>query len=328
MAVTIVDIAKRLDISHATVSRVLDGRNTHLISAETQRRVLKVAQEMGYHPNRMARALSTGKSHLIAVSLPDFSAPFFGRFLRTVQRCMKQDGFDLIPFENARSVNLSGWPVDGAIAFGAMAGVGTFIEECREMKIPLVNVASGDSHSTDLVTIDLYKASHDAVKHLLENGRKRVVFLASALDNNIVHSRLKAYEDAMADAGLQPEIVEVTELDKTSAHKRTIEYVNEAGCPDGIFCMNDDFAIAALRALNDLGKRVPEDIRLVGCDGTEETWFTTPRISTIVQPVEEMCVQGWAFLRNRMNEPDLPCQIVELESRLEIRDSSMISNDH
>lgn len=324
MAVTIVDIAKKLNVSHATVSRVLNGRNKDFISEETRQRVLNAAMEMGYQPNRMARALATGKSNLIALSLPDLSAPFYGRIIKSFQECLKRDGFDMIPFANEGTVGLKGWPVDGVAAFGAAGSVGPFLRDSVELSIPLVTMGPGYISDTDYVAVDLYRGSRDAVQHLVETGRKRIAFVAYRPDLPHAFSRRDAYLEVLSEAGMEPEIISVSDLGRPGVRNDIAQYIDAHGCPDGLFCMSDDLAIGAFRALRDCELRIPEDVALVGCDGIEDTEYIDPPISTILQPVEEVCEMTWEFLRNRMRNPDIDQQTAKLEARLEVRSSSAV----
>jgi DNA-binding LacI/PurR family transcriptional regulator len=100
------------------------------------------------------------------------------------------------------------------------------------------------------------------------------------------------------------------------------QHIDKYGCPDGLFCYNDDMAIAASRALYEMGLRVPDDVAIVGCNGTLETDYTTPRLSTIVQPIERMCAIAATFLKQRIADPSLPLQQIALQPHLEIRASS------
>jgi DNA-binding LacI/PurR family transcriptional regulator len=322
MAITIVDIANKLDISHATVSRVLNGRKKSYISERTYQRVLDTAMEMGYRPNRMARALATGTSYLVAVTLPNLSSPIYGQIINSLQTCMKRDGFDMIPATNEDSGSLCGWPVDGILAFCGVERIALLPEDCGAASVPVVRLAWEGEPCGDFVRIDLHQASRHAVEHLLQTGRKRVAYVVYDLQNVRGCSRRDAYVDVMSEAGLEPEIILLPDLARSTARRMVGEYVERNGSPDGLFCMNDDYAIGAYRALRDFGMRIPEDVGLVGCDGIEDTEYMDAPISTIVQPVEEMCELSWRFLCNRMADPEIPTQRAVLQSRLEIRGSS------
>jgi LacI family transcriptional regulator len=327
LGVTIVDIAKKLNISHVTVSRVLNGLGKSPVAEETRKRVLEAAREMGYYPNRMARALATGRSNVIAVSLPGLSLPMYGQVIRSLQSCLRKDGFNLIPFANGGGISLRGWPIDGALAFCAELSVGRFLQDSMDMKIPLVAMMTPEMNDyADYVDVDLYEASRDAVRHLVESGRKRVAFVVAEMSNRAGFSRLDAYLDVMRESDLPTEIITLNDVSRTCARDGICDYVKQNGCPDGFFCSNDDFALGTYRALRDLDLRIPEDTGIIGCDGIEDTEYIDPPISTIIQPVEAMCEKAWQFLKQRLDSPDLPQQRMMLKAHLEIRESTALRN--
>ena len=104
-----------------------------------------------------------------------------------------------------------------------------------------------------------------------------------------------------------------------------LEYIREHGCPEAIFCRNDHMALGAYRALRDHGKRVPEDVAIVGCDGIPEAKYLDAPLTTIEQPLAEMCALGWKFLKQRIENPELPQQAAVLMSDLVVRKSSICS---
>ena len=324
MPVTIVDIAKKLEISHATVSRVLNGRKKSYISEDTYQRVLDTAREMGYRPNRMARALATGRSHLVAVTLPNLSSPIYSQIMNSLHTHLKRDGFNMIPTSNEDSGSLCGWPVDGILAFCGAERIALLPDDDDEMKLPVVRLAWGCEPRGDSVRIDLGQASRHAVEHLLRTGRKRVAFVVCDPHGSWGCSRRDAYVEVMREAGREPEFILLPDLTRSTARRMINEYVSVNGLPDGLFCMNDDFAIGAYRALRDRGLRIPDDVALVGCDGIEDTEYMDPPISTIVQPIEEACDVAWRFLSARMETPTIDRQTAVIQSRLEIRGSSDI----
>ncbi|HQK93448.1 MAG TPA: substrate-binding domain-containing protein, partial [Armatimonadota bacterium] len=136
-------------------------------------------------------------------------------------------------------------------------------------------------------------------------------------------ARRLAYESTMAAAGLEPELVVFPKGTRRGAREAFLAHAAERRrLPDGLFCCNDVTALGVYRALRDLGVRIPEDVALVGCDGTDETQYVDRPISTIVMPVAQMCEQGIGFLQRRIDQPDLPLQGAELTASLCIRESS------
>lgn len=105
------------------------------------------------------------------------------------------------------------------------------------------------------------------------------------------------------------------------ARTAVTEHLRRHGCPDGLFCRNDEMAVGAYRAFCDLGIRVPEDVALVGCDGIEEAEYGYCPLSTIVQPFAQMCEAVWQLLARRMQPPDTPLEHIVLPAYLAVRHS-------
>jgi LacI family transcriptional regulator len=126
----------------------------------------------------------------------------------------------------------------------------------------------------------------------------------------------------MLAAGLETELIPLAIASRDSAREATVAHVRVHGCPDAFLCRNDDLAIGTYRAMCDLGKRVGEDVLLVGCDGVEVTRFMPCPVSTIFLPVPQMCRLAWEFMENRLANPAAEIQQATLTAKLEVRESS------
>jgi DNA-binding LacI/PurR family transcriptional regulator len=134
----------------------------------------------------------------------------------------------------------------------------------------------------------------------------------------------------MSDAGLASISIPIeTDSDPSNqardAYNCMRKYLAKQEHPEAIFCYNDQTAIGAYRALQEVGLNIPDDVALVGCDGIDMSQYMNPALTTIVQPFEEMCLMAWHFLQNRMNNSDIPRQEAILKCRLEVRGSSRVS---
>lgn len=325
---TLKDVAEAAGASAATASYVLSG-SPKAISLETRERVLRAARDLGYQPNLAARTLAARHSHTVALWIANAHAPFFAQVIRHFQQQAREGGYELIiremagdPSRARQSSGLSGWPVDGILTFQGAAYVHAFLEANPSPTVPFVSVGAYHEDCSDFVAIDLYAGARDAVRHLLTRARARVALLVPEGGSAAGEARRDAYHSVMAEAGLAAEIIPVPTKQRADVRQALRDYVGRRGCPEGIFCYNDDMALGAYRGLCDLGLRVPEQVALVGCDGIEDTEYLEKPLSTIVQPVEEMCRLGWQFLENRMRDLALPPQRATVTPRLVVRDSS------
>jgi LacI family transcriptional regulator len=169
--------------------------------------------------------------------------------------------------------------------------------------------------------------------HLLSADPKRFAFFGPGIrDKGVVldtfaaqgemDPRVFAYCRAMKDAGRPFEIIAGNPESRSSSRDALKAYIAEHGHPDAIFCFNDEMAVGANRALREIGLRVPDDVLLVGCDGTEEGEYMNPSLSTVVQPIDRICSKAWEVIEKRLNAPDSPRQRVVVNAEFVLRESS------
>lgn len=333
MAITQKDIAQRVGVSQQAVAHALSGKGR--LSETTRERILEEATRMGYRPNPLARALLTGKTNLIALWMPQMLSPFYAQVAHAVETLVRQSPYDLIVAglddlsrqqQSAHASASAGWPVDGVLAYDAPRIPQWASQVAGTDGAPIVSIGEQNitsSKANDLVTVDLRPGAEEAVRHLLASS-DRVAFLAVPALFHEQSPRYVAYTELMHEAGRKIELIPVP----SGSHQRALarqaikDFVQEKGCPGGIFCGNDEQAIGVFRGLRDVGFDVPKDAAIVGCDGIADTEFIYPSISTIKQPIEEMCRHGWKLLQERIENPGTPRRVVELTAHLEIRESS------
>jgi len=325
---TLKDVALAAGVGQATASYVLNN-SPKAFSQGTRERVLQAARSLAYQPNIAARTLATRRSQAVALWIANAHAPFFAQVIYHLQRQARQGGYETIIREMAgdpglhpSSSPLSNWPVDGIIAFQGSAYVQAFMKANPMLHLPFVSLGEYHEQCSDFITIDLATGARDAVRHLLKSNRRRIAFLVPAIAKRAGEARHDAYLATMTEAGYAPEYI-LTENKLRAEVRRTMrDYIEKSGCPEGIFCYNDDMALGAYRGLRDLGLCVPEQVALVGCDGIEDTEYLETPLSTLVQPVEEMCALAWQFLQQRMQEPSLASQQGIVKAHLVVRASS------
>lgn len=326
------DLASRLSLSKGTVSRILNDSSAPF-SAETRRRVLSLAEEIGYRPNPIARALATGRTGSVALWLRNLKTSYRARVAqsfesqveansyRLVIRLYGRDGDQDVKDDFSQAMPES---ADGIVTHGPPPKRWTPLMGSGGYRTPTVSTGTiADPETPDYVGIDLSAASREAVEHLILPGRRRVAYLTPYA---FQEERFHTYHTVMAEAGLEPEVMQDAGEGRAAVRRFVREYVAAKGCPEAIFCHNDDTAIATYCALCDLGLRVPDDVALVGCDGIEDTEYLPTPISTITQPLDEMSRLAWQFLKIRMQDPDAPPQRIILPSKLIVRASSSESS--
>lgn len=325
------EVALRAGVSDATVSRVLNSVDAR-IAPETRQRVQRAADEMGYQPNRTARALATGRTQTLALWASNLRSPHSARMIYQTREETIQHEYDLMIcgylFRADGALDTSrllSWPVDGILTVDLPRGDIPGLEGHLLGGKPFVNMGGYVVEDADHVRVDFTHQARKAVRHLHDVGCRRIAYLLPDWFDwfrQCGDERLQAYESVMAEIGQPPEFLVSPDETRGAVGPILKEHVRRHGCPDGLFCFNDDMAIGAYRALRDLGRRIPEDVALVGCDGIDDTAYLDPPLTTIIQPIEEMCATAWSFLARRIREPHIPTQQVTLQPRLEVRGSS------
>jgi len=325
-------VAERAGVSDATVSRVLNNANVR-IAEETRRRITSIAKEMGYQPNRAARALATGRTQTIAFWSANLRSQYYTQLISLSREEIVKHDYDLMIGTTNDAVDgvldtskLMSWPVDAFLTVDLPRAVIPGLSASLLWGKPFVNMGGYVYTDVDYVRLDFSRQSLVAAKHLVEVGCKRVAYLVPDWFDwyrSIDDDRLHGYELAMADAGRQPEFILTSNELRSTVDGALKPYILKNGAPDGLFCYNDDMAIGAYRALRDLGLRIPEDVALVGCDGIEDTEYLDPPITTIIAPFHEMCATAWSLLEKRIHDPSISLQQVSLEARFCIRGSSI-----
>jgi LacI family transcriptional regulator len=325
---TIKDVAREAKCSIATVSRVLNRVNDAVILEETKQRVLQAAKTVNYQPNRAARTLITGRTNLVVLLTPNIYLPFYASITHQLQRLAQHDGYELIVSEilpndsTGDDLRIARLPADGILLFDDPQFQIAARITAALPTLPLVCMGAHYASTTNYVGVDLYSSSLDAVRHLYGQDCRRIAHLIREKENQEGDSRRDAYLQGCRETGIIPEWIITPDESRTIARQITREYIEANGAPDGLFCHNDDLAMGAYRAVLDLGLCVPEEVAIVGCDGIEETEFLEKPLSTIMQPVAEMCGAAWQLLRQLMENVDLEVPGRLFQSRFVARASS------
>ena len=320
--VTIQDIADMAGVHKMVVSNALNNKGR--VAPATRTRIQRIARELNYIPNFAARALTNGSNKIIAVISGPINEPYYGAMVQLLKNQLGEQGFHLMLMETPEEVKelanaTENVAVDGAIAVDMLNLVNEFRSHPM---IPLVSISTSKQAFVDNVYVDLSASVEEAIELMLKAGRRRIAYLVTT--NSMADEaevRAGTYLKMMRKNGRAEEIINVKtdQLFAQEDHFRI--YIEENGCPDALLCQNDDTAMCAFEVLRESGYKIPRDVLLLGCDGQQQTKYLTPPLSTIVQPMEEVCATAWQFLRNRIADPNLPHQEATVEGTLLVRES-------
>jgi len=300
--VTLSSIAHDLNVSKTLVSVVLNGKADALnINKETQKRVIARANELNYKPNQVARGLRMGQTSTLGLIVADISNPFYARITRTIEHKAEAEGYSLIVCSSDESENrekhlikmLLDRQVDGIIMTTTMQQA-EVLKESIPLHFPLVlfdrYLTGFDSH---YVGVDNEQATHNAVKHLLELGHRKIGFLTLTPNHiSTLHDRQLGYFKAFESANIPVIKKNLLQLDyvklKSKDYNQITKYLIENPEVTALFTSNNNLAVACLNAAKELGKRIPEDLSLITFDDVECFNYTAPAISCIAQPLERI----------------------------------------
>jgi LacI family transcriptional regulator len=335
---SLADIAKALGVSKTLVSMVLNGKgNENGINEDTQKRVWAKAKELNYKPNMMARSLRMGRSHTIGLIVADISNAFYARMCRAVEDTASKKNYHVLfgssdeKAEKERTLiqMLRDRGVDGLIISTTLSN-NEDIEELKKENFPFVLVDRFiPGAEMPFVTADNYQGSVEVMDHLLQMGVDRIGQLTISPSHlTSITERTRGYREALKKNGIEVDEDLIREISydniKGDMEKVLPELVNGPEGIKGLFVLNNNLAMAALEVLNDLGKRIPEDIAVVCFDDVDLFRFVTPPITAVSQPVVEMGKQSVEILLEMIenkNKFDLKSAQRFLPTSLIVRES-------
>jgi LacI family transcriptional regulator len=332
--VTILDIAKELNISIATVSRALN--DDPVVSKKTKKRIFDFAKESGYRHNRFAANLRQQKTHTIGVMVHELNSNFITSVLAGIEKITTEAGYDIIiahsgesfEKEKANALNLFHKRVDGLIASLSFdTNTLEHFEPFEKKGIPVVFFDRVEENSDTIkVVIDNYKAGYIATQHLLEQGCKRVAIVTASLKRNVYAQRYRGYVDAQFDKGimLDNSRVLVKDLSEQSGIECALELVAMDPMPDGVFITNDFVAAQCMRTLKEHGIRIPEDIAVVGFNNDAISRIVEPTLTTIDYPGSDLGqIAAKNLISHLKGEADVKqTSTIIVRSELLVRESS------
>ncbi|MFB4277604.1 LacI family DNA-binding transcriptional regulator [Nonomuraea sp. MTCD27] len=285
-------VAELANVSVATVSYVLSGRDRP-VAAETRQRVLDAARQLGYTPNQAARSLRKRRTQRVCLVLSSFGGvPTDERLATDLHEMADARGYSVVSlavYSEARA-NAAIDVLRGGIADGALINVvGDHLTQdllggLAATGLPMV-VLSNESGlaGCDVVRTPETEACAEAVEHLLATGRRRIAFMAHRheLYRDRPAGRLLGYSTALDRHGVQERIVTGGADDRVSAYQTATELLRSPDRPDAIFAASDRAAISAIWAARDLGLSVPGDVAIVGAGNIDEGLISNPQLSTV-----------------------------------------------
>lgn len=309
--ITIYDIAGKLNISIATVSRAL--KDDPVVNKKTRKKVFQVAEEMGYRSNYFARNLRNQKTKTIGVIVPKLNSNFMSSVIAGIESVANTKGYNLIISQSSESVvkeiasakTMFNNRVDGLLVSLAYDTENlSHFEIFRKKNIPVIffDRVMGDDLYANII-IENKKAAYEATNHLIEQGCKKIIHITATQKQNVYKERLKGYKQALEEHKMKfdKENVIICNLSQEAGEKAADVILKMKPLPDGVFVANDNCAVGCMLALKQAGIRIPEDIAFVGFNNDAVSRVIEPNLSTVNYPGYEMGEVAASNLINHLN---------------------------
>ena len=299
MRPTLEAVAARAGVSRGTVSRVIN--DSPRVSERTRLKVLAIIEELGYVPNHAARSLVTRRTDTVALVVSEserrvFTEPFFAGVLRGIGAALSAAGMQLLlamahsPTERVRLERyLAGHHVDGVLLLSqhdrdSLPGL------LARTDIPLVLGGGRQDQAIVYVDVDNVGGARQAVTHLVATGRRSIATITGSPDMRAGRDRLAGYRDGLAGAGLPVEasLIAPGDFGPDSGARAMRELLARTPDLDAVFAASDPMALEAVRVLRAEGRRVPDDVAVIGFDDSDVARHADPPLTTVHQPVEQM----------------------------------------
>lgn len=327
---TIRDVARVADVSVASASRALNGRDN--VRPELRARVEAAAQALGYVPHAGARSLSLSRTGTIGVVLPDLHGEFFSEFVRGMDREVSSRGLHLLlsnmhadPQQGIEALRAMRGRVDGLVVMAPQVdadALGSHLPP--SVPAVLVNCAPNHQQRPEL-RIDNAAGAAAMVDHLVAAGRRAIVHIAGPAGNIDAEERRRGYAEAMARAGLRPHVVEGTFEQVSGAAAAQALLAGAERC-DAIFAANDMMAIGALVALREAGVPVPGEIAVAGFDDVPLAQLVSPALTTLRVGIAEAGARAIVRLAGLI-DGGTDHSVEEMVPKLMVRDSTAAGHD-
>jgi DNA-binding LacI/PurR family transcriptional regulator len=327
---TMRDVARRAGVSIQTVSVVVNDKG--VISAVTRERILAAIDELGYRPFAVARSLRTGSTHTIALVISDISNPFFSKMAETVEEHAHRSGYNLI-LCNTHSdpgrergylrIATQRW-VDGVL-FVATTDTMPGLDAVTAAGVPVVAIDRiPEGFDGPSVILDNLQTGRLVADHLLGLGHRRLAHISGPLALRLSRERLEGFREAVAARSPEPVLHAVGDnrWSCESGHRAMRSLLESGSAPTAVFAANDRLAIGAMRAIEEAGLLIPEEVSVVGVDDIELAAYHSPPLTTVRQSLVDVAALGTRILLGLLKgEQPVPSQVV-FDPELVIRGST------
>ncbi|MEU1492696.1 LacI family DNA-binding transcriptional regulator [Streptomyces sp. NPDC005776] len=331
---TLEEVAARAGVGRGTASRVING--SPRVSAHTREAVEAAVAELGYVPNRAARALAGNRTEAIALVVPEsetrfFAEPYFSGIVRGVGAALADTEMQLLltlvgsDRERRRLAQyLTAHRVDGVLLVSVHAD-DPLPDLLEQLGMPAVmNGRRSATEPLPSVDSDNFEGARGAVEHLVSRGRRSIATITGRLDVYAAQRRLDGYRRALSDAGHEPDerLIAPADFSEEAGVRAMRELLARRPDVDAVFAASDLMAAGARQVLREAGRRIPDDVALIGFDDSAVARHMDPALTSVRQPIEEMGRAMTRVLLDQIAGENAERPQIVLPTELVVRDSS------
>ena len=289
---TIKDVAKKANVSVATVSRVIN--NTGYVNHETRKIVEIAIDELGYVPNELARSLFRKRSNIIGLIVPHISTYFFAELIESIEDAVTTSGYKLMIFNSKDDMELekkylnvlNQYNIDGLILVANTKSTKSYLK----LKIPILTIDHIIDKSVPSITSDNVQGGELAARVLVNSNAKKVIHFRGPSDLITVVDRARGFYQVIDEHNIS---CYSFDLDFRTPDSKDIEmFIKKHPDVDGIFCSSDIIAFYVISVLSRLGYKIPEDVQVIGFDNIELSGVLIPKLTTISQSIQEIGIEA------------------------------------
>jgi len=330
--VTMLDVAKICGVSKSTISRVINNKPDG-VGKETRARVEMIIEEMGYMPNAVPKNTSMPKTKTIGVILPDITNPFFPKIFRGVENRANERGYtvilgntdDCIIKEQNYISTIINKRIDGVLLASSVNDNVSFFQLLKRYSVPCVLVDRAMNAPANIpgVFIDNRFAMDQACQTLLKSGNRDIAFITGPTHLSTSGERLDGYKAALAGHGiaLREELIRYGDFSFSSGFKAAKSLFDDKVGFTALMASNDIMAIGAMKAIKENGKKIPDDIEVIGFDNIDACEFCEPTLTTIDQPTYEIGRMAVELLFKLIDGEEIEKMSYRIQPELIIRNS-------
>lgn len=323
--VTSADVALKAGVSRSAVSRVFTPGAS--ASAKTVEKVQKAAQELGYRPNVLARAMVSGKSRIIGLVVAYLNNQFYPTILEKLSKALRERGYHVLVFLSSNTEGdiaevldeILDYQVDGIVA-ASVALSSDLSKRCVDAGVPVVLFnRSQDDQAHFAVTSDNVQGGYDVAKLLVETGHKKIAYIAGWEGASTQRDREQGFLEGLAAHGQSLFKREVGNFISEDAREVTLRLFERAP-PDAIFVANDHMALSVMDTIrHELGLTIPQDVSIVGYDDVDAAAWPSYNLTTVRQPANRMVAATVDLLLEKIDQVDTQPRRIKIEGPLILR---------